>query len=186
MWRIALLLVIARTAAADPPRVEYAVHAGIGDASNADVNDTGVGPAVDVEVGARWLHVTVAGYATYWHFHDEPATLEHVGETVVDLRGNAVGVGGRVHLHIRHAFVGAGVGVEYWHEAGPETNLCGGDGVTPPPTTPFAQNRVYPELEVHVGWTFSRLGRVAPQLLAVGAGAPNDLLSWRILVGLQF
>jgi hypothetical protein len=181
---VAWLLVIARTAAADTPHLEYAVRAGIGDANNADVDDSGIGPAIDVEVGARWRSVTVAGYATYFHFHDEPAPDYDLPQTVVDMRGNAVGGGGRVHLHIRHVFLGAGVGFEYWHEAGPEAPVCGDDGA--PSLPAFSQNRFYPVVELHAGYTFSRVGRVAPQVMAVALGAPNDMLGWRVLVGVQF
>jgi hypothetical protein len=191
---VLVLVVTARVAAAqpapgpDPPRRwEFAAQAGVGVAGDPDVDNTGAGLAIDLEAGRRYRRVTVAAFATYYHFHTgaEPDTGD---PTAVNLRGNAFGLGARIHVHLGPVFVGCGLAFEYWRTGGPEILYDGYGGSTPDGT--FSDNFVVPELEIHAGYTFPRIGRVAPQVMAMLMTLPVEqpplVLSWRIVAGVQF
>ncbi len=127
-----------------PGRFELGVHAGVavGSFAGNTFNVSGQGPAADVEIGYGNHLVSVMAYVDV----AELSPGLDRGPYAID-----VGIGERVRLNLWRAFVGVGLGVGFAHGS-----QSGG-----------SDDGTMLEIDLHVGYTFPKIGRVAPQLLVV-------------------
>ncbi len=186
-----LLVLVAHGAAHADVGLGGSLHAGLAVANNqvygydGDESPSGLGWMVDGEAGLR-LHplVSVQVAFTYASLH-ETAQWSDLGNNVEDLRDHYLDGVLRVRFHNEGRFLGAGVGYEVVHETGSVTCTDGCDVMF---ASAVSRSDVGPLVEIHGGYTFDPIGRVAPQLFAsaqrawIGDGA----MSFRVALGVAF
>jgi hypothetical protein len=152
----------------EPRHSFVAVHAGIenialheSDPEYIDPSATGFG--ADVEIGGRWGWGEVLGYVDFaemssttscWNVHDR-----------------FIGFGGRFRVHYRGAFGGAFLGIGTGLLTGTQSGTYVDTSTGTPTSTDAHDSFSMFSAEADAGYTFPRIGGVAPELQVILQGA---------------
>ncbi len=144
----------------EPRHLFVAVHAGIENIALHEsdpeyIDPSGTGFAADVELGGHWGSVEVLGYVDFAQMSSTTP--------VWSLHELFVGFGARFRVCYRGLFVGVGTGMLIGAQSGTylDTSLA------TPMTADANDSPGMVTAELHAGYTFPRIGGVAPELLLV-------------------
>ena len=149
----------------EPRHAFVAVHAGIENIALHEsdpeyIDPSGTGFGADIEVGGRWGWVEVLGHVDFSEMSSTSPAAWNVHERLI-------GFGGRFRVRYRGAFVGVGTGFLEGSQSGTYVDTSTG----PPMTTDAHDSFGMVTAQVHAGYTFPRIGGVAPELQIILQGA---------------
>jgi len=142
----------------EPRHAFVAVHAGLENIALHEedpeyIDPSGTGFAADLEIGGHWGLVEVLGHVDFaelsstarWNVHEL-----------------LIGLGGRFRVRYRGAFVGIGTGFLTCTQSGTYLDTTG-----TPTTADAGDSFGLVTAEAHAGYTFPRIGGMAPELMVV-------------------